>query len=313
MSKMYENVKKRLLSLEEKKQNQITIKVDTKDGYRYKRGRLSSDEQVFIAQHAGSKSDEWIARELNRNPELVRRTREDMKLDEIPKEVENAENVDETQWKIRLQAREDWPTIQKQYTKEELKLFTSYWIKLMMQMPDLTATEELQVMKLLHVEMAMHRIQSQKRRILERIEKIQERLRKEDAKLPSDQDTEIINMLTEEEDALYSAEQYRTKEFSEQLKAHSDILKTLKATRDQRYAKIENSKFTFQDWLITHNEEKLRRKESHEMELMRIATDIEYKRLGQYHEYEDGMVDRPILSAETVFYEDEEEISNDDE
>jgi hypothetical protein len=44
--------------------------------------------------------------------------------------------------------------------------------------------------------------------------------------------------------------------------------------------------------------------EGRQMELMRMATDKEYDRLGSLHEYEDGAWDRPILSPETVEMDD---------
>ena len=83
------------------------------------------------------------------------------------------------------------------------------------------------------------------------------------------------------------------------------MLKDLKGTRDQRVKAIEDSKETF-GALVKQiaTDHDFRRKIGIEMEKMRMAMEKERERLADYHQYEDGIVDRPFLTSETVIQEE---------
>ena len=79
------------------------------------------------------------------------------------------------------------------------------------------------------------------------------------------------------------------------------MLKDLKATREQRIKRLEDSKQTFIGWvrnLMTNHE--VRHEIGTEMEKMRLATNKEAERLSEYHQYEDGTVDQPFLTPDSV-------------
>ena len=86
------------------------------------------------------------------------------------------------------------------------------------------------------------------------------------------------------------------------IKMHKD----LKTTRDQRLKIIEDSKKTYADLIKLLDDESTRVNFGQEMEIRRIAKDKEYFKLAQYHDFMDGMVDRPILNAETVMQDNED-------
>ena len=79
------------------------------------------------------------------------------------------------------------------------------------------------------------------------------------------------------------------------------MLKDLKATREQRIKRLEDSKQTFIGWVrnLMSNPE-VRREMGIEMEKMRLAADIEADRLTEYHKYEDGTIDQPFLTPDSV-------------
>jgi hypothetical protein len=81
----------------------------------------------------------------------------------------------------------------------------------------------------------------------------------------------------------------------------SVMLKEMKATREQRVKRLEDSKQTFTGWVtyLMSNPEKLR-EYGVEMEKMRLATLKEKERLSALHQYTDGEIDRPLLTPETV-------------
>jgi len=79
------------------------------------------------------------------------------------------------------------------------------------------------------------------------------------------------------------------------------MLKDLKATREQRIKRLEDSKQTFIGWVrnLMSNPE-ARRQMGNDMEKMRLAMEVEKERLSEYHQYEDGKIDQPFLTPDTV-------------
>lgn len=79
------------------------------------------------------------------------------------------------------------------------------------------------------------------------------------------------------------------------------MLKEMKATREQRVKRLEDSKQNFTSWmayLISNPDVALSYGE--EMEKMRLAMEKEKERLAAYHKYTDEMVDQPFLTPDTV-------------
>jgi hypothetical protein len=79
------------------------------------------------------------------------------------------------------------------------------------------------------------------------------------------------------------------------------MYKDLKATREQRIQKLENNKSTMAGLI----EKVLRDPDFFEeqgkyIEKMRMALEKEKERLSDYHKYEDGTVDQPLLTPDTV-------------
>ena len=79
------------------------------------------------------------------------------------------------------------------------------------------------------------------------------------------------------------------------------MLKDLKATREQRIKRLEDSKRTFFGWMQqVMRDGDFRTQLGIDMEKMSLAAQKEYERLSEYHEYEDGGVDQPIITPENV-------------
>ena len=62
---------------------------------------------------------------------------------------------------------------------------------------------------------------------------------------------------------------------------------------------------TFSAWLRQLDDDKLKKAESFDMEVHRVAANKANERLSQLHQYEDGTVDQPILNADTLIEEEE--------
>ena len=80
-----------------------------------------------------------------------------------------------------------------------------------------------------------------------------------------------------------------------------NILKDMKATREQRKKRIEESKETLKEWvamLVSDNEK--RRNLGIQIEKFRHAVNVEYERLSEYYQFADGKVDQPVLNSENI-------------
>ena len=75
----------------------------------------------------------------------------------------------------------------------------------------------------------------------------------------------------------------------------------MKGTREQRIKRLEDSKQSFTAWVIhlMQNPEVIH-KYGVEMEKMRLSMNKEEERLSQFHRYEDGQIDQPFLTPDTV-------------
>jgi len=103
---------------------------------------------------------------------------------------------------------------------------------------------------------------------------------------------------------LRAAQESLNKDYQDMLKQKNGILKEMKATRDARIKNLESNKHNFLSFMrqIVENRE-MRTRLGRDMEKMRLATDVEYSRLSEWHEYEDGEVDQPFLTPENVLEE----------
>jgi hypothetical protein len=89
------------------------------------------------------------------------------------------------------------------------------------------------------------------------------------------------------------------------LEKQQSIHKDLKANRDARISRIENSKGTWADMLKALDDIAHRTRVGDEMAVMNLAKEKAKDNLSEWHTFEDGKVDQPFLTPETVKSEDE--------
>ena len=100
---------------------------------------------------------------------------------------------------------------------------------------------------------------------------------------------------------LRAAQESLGKDYKEMQSKKNMMLKELKGTREQRIKVLEDSKQTFAGWVRALIQDREMRQEiGSNMEKMRLAMNMEKGRLAEYHQYEDGLVDQPFLTPETV-------------
>jgi uncharacterized protein Smg (DUF494 family) len=91
-----------------------------------------------------------------------------------------------------------------------------------------------------------------------------------------------------------------TNEYTKLLNEQQKISKDLKATREQRIKRIEDGKSSWIGLIRMLEDEEIREKEGREMEIMNMAVEQQTKNLSEYHTYQDGEIDTPLLTPETI-------------
>jgi hypothetical protein len=269
---------------------------------------MSKEERVFIVEQAGKLSAEEIAKAIDRTVEMVK----EFIKEHLGADAEKAAPV-EIALRRDLRSSAEWTELHRQFTSAELKYFEERYTTWLSQFKDnVLPSEETQIFMLLKNEILINRNLADKQRATSDMARMQTMLDDIYARYSagvemSDADKQLAADLNEQLTASRAAMSVRTSEYIKLQEKHSDLMKQLKATRDQRMKHIESSKESFIEILKELLHEEKRTKEGEHMELMRMAAEKEKGRMATLHTYADGGVDRPFLNADTVELEDNEE------
>ena len=156
-------------------------------------------------------------------------------------------------------------------------------------------------MDLIKLELLMNRSLKNNKENIEQISSFEgliQQLRAVDA---DQQDRDEIFNLERQVASLKASQESLNKDYRELQAKKNSMLKEMKATREQRVKRLEDSKQTFTSWLayLVSNPD-VARGYGVEMEKMRLAMDKQKERLSAYHKYQDDLVDQPFLTPETV-------------
>ena len=258
-----------------------------------KTGRLSKDEKRFISKMLDTMSIEDIADKLERKIETVEKfVKGTLK--------EGISGIEQAQYS--LEDRPYWAELMLQFDSSELVLFKYHWGRIISQFrDDVFPTEELQVVDVIKLELLMNRCLKSNKSNLEELNVQEAMLRLEREKDRYDQDTDLMMGAQRTIASLRAAQESLNKDYRELQAKKTTMLREIKGTREQRVKRLEDSKTSFPAWVATlMRDPELMKKYGVEMEKMRIAMNNEQTRLGKYHKYEDGQVDRPFLNCDTV-------------
>jgi hypothetical protein len=260
-----------------------------------KAGPWSSKDKQFVSDQAGKLTPEEIAKKLRRNPKAVKdyMTKNGLMKYYFKKDLEQ----DELQ---NIRKSRYWDLLKQEFTPEELDFFEFQWKEIIKQFrDDILHTEELQIIDAIKLEIMMNRSQIKAKQADDLINDLRKRIEEEQQK-PNPDDKRIEDLGRTMANCFAGMEALN-KEFTNLLKEKNNSLQKLKATRESRVNLTETSKETLVGWVKKlYTDPQTRYKIGIEMEKKRIATQVEYQRLSEYHTYDDGMVDQPILSADTV-------------
>ena len=261
-----------------------------------KTGRLSKKEWEYIEFNADKKSAVEIAKDLDRALEPVQKH-----LQKVGKSNNLKKNL-QTQAEYDLKRRPYWRELQAQFSSDELEILLYHWKEIVSQFrKDILPTEELQIVDAIKLEVLMNRALREQQESMKKIVAFEEMITFEKQKDGADQDREVIFGLERQIATLRAAKESLSREYKDLQTKKSAMYRDLKATREQRIAKLEDNKESFAGLI-----QKLIRdpdfaeEQSLYMEKMRLATEVETKRLSDYHTYEDNAVDVPFLTPDTV-------------
>lgn len=271
-----------------------------------KRGQLGLDEQQYIRENIGTLTVEQIADAINRSIKPVERFIVDNKLS-----FNREENITDETLRLKLHAKTFWPEIIKQFDEDsgELEYFENTWISLVKQFrEDVLPAEELQIKQFITIDILINRSMKERKRHIAETERLQRKVDQE-YELPEDvrDIPKLANLETQLSFARNSIASY-TNEYTKLLNEQQKISKDLKATREQRIKRIEDGKSSWVGLIRMLEDELIREKEGREMEILAMATDKAKERLFSLHEYQDRRVDTPILSPESLAYQEENDI-----
>jgi len=263
-----------------------------------KRGQLSLDEEKFIRENINSLSIENMANQLNRSEAPVKRY-----IDENSLLVSDDEKQDYNLLKHKLHSKTFWQEIRRQFDEDtgELAYFEDTWVGLIRQFrEDVLPAEELQIKQFITIDILINRSMKERKRHISETEKLQKLVDKEYEKSEDQRDIPRLSSLeTQLSFARNSIANY-TNEYTKLLNEQQKISKDLKATREQRIKRIEDGKSSWTGLIRMLEDEELREKEGKEMAILNMAANKTFHKMSDYHSYQDGVVDKPFLTPDTV-------------
>lgn len=258
-----------------------------------RKGRISKDEERTIARLVDSMTPEDIAKKLDRDVESVTQ----FIKRKFKKGLTNEEFA-----AYSLEDRPYWVELKAQFTDHELELFKYHWSRIISQFKDdVFPTEELQVVDVIKLEILMNRCLKGNKENIEQINVYDQMIKDERSRDKDQQDTDYIINLERQVASLRAAQESLNRDYRELQAKKASMLREMKGTREQRIKRLEDSKQSFTSWVAAMMQDPERMKRyGIEMEKMKVAMGKEEERLASFHKYEDGTVDQPFLTPETV-------------
>ena len=260
-----------------------------------KKGRFSVDEMSFIEAQAEVLSPDQIAEKLDRDPASIR--------DWIEKNIGfSASQKKEAAVANELKAKPYYRELSNQFSAEELEMFEFHFKKMWSQFKDdVFHTEEMQIIDTIKLEILMNRILKSQMDNQQEVLMNERLVQDEKARDKDQRDMDLIINMERQIAILSASQETLSKDYKDLQARKATMLKDLKGTREQRIKAIEDSKLTFASLVKKiATDPSYRNHIGIEMEKMRLATEKEKERLSEYSNYEDGIVDQPFLTSETV-------------
>jgi hypothetical protein len=200
-----------------------------------------------------------------------------------------------------------WAELRRHFTRDEQAYFQEEYDRWVGQSDDaLLPSEETQLIQALTLGVLINRSLTKQRSIEEDLDRVSsykrklEKLLADEHRHPDEKETVLLHLFRDDVKGLKADLVSEAGKYTEFSKERNSILKGLKMTRDQRVKELESGKETFVSLMKSFQKKEVRDREGRRMELLRLAAQKEYERLGKFREFPDGSEDQPLLNAETV-------------
>lgn len=271
-----------------------------------KRGKLSTEEENFIRDNAAKLTIADIADKLNRTTEPINRFITEKGIASIDK-IDNLDEEYESLL-VSLKKKTYWKELHHQLDPDELNYFASFWIDMMIQFgQDVLTSEEYQIKQLVLLEILTNRLMRKRLLAKKDIERLGKALEDEYAQPAASRNNDDIASMEAQLALAKVADSNLTNEQNKLAQDIKTLYKDLKATRDQRFSKIESGEKTFTTLIKSLYDEEVRQKEGEAALLMQRATDQQNVEMTEYHKYGDGILDLPFLTPEAILKKKEED------
>lgn len=256
----------------------------------FKTGRFSFEEEQFILDNVDKMSPADMAKELNRELKAVMK---------VMARIAVSDKTEVAAAAAQLKAKPYWSRIEAQFDKTEQELFVQHWHNISGQFKnDSLYTEELQIVEVIKLEILMNRTLVDQYSTRVQIDSLRDQHKKEkDANKKVQLESQLV--------ALQISLTQSFRDYKDLLNEKKGMIKEIKGSREQRVKQLESSKETFgglmRELILDPRE---RNRIGRHIEKMRLATQVEWERLSDMHQYENGEYDRPLLNADTINLED---------
>ncbi|NBP00561.1 MAG: hypothetical protein EBU90_10635 [Proteobacteria bacterium] len=258
-----------------------------------RKGRISKEEERFISKSIDHMTIEDMAKELDRDVYSLEQF--------VKRKLKHGLSVEE-EVAFSLEDRPYWIELKTQFTEDELELFKYHWSRIIAQFKDdVLPTEELQVIDVIKLEILMNRCLKSNKDNIALLTTYDELLRTERSLEKDQQDQDYIINIERQSASVRASQESLNRDYRELQAKKASMLREMKGTREQRIKRLEDSKQSFTSW-VAHliQDPETMKQYGIEMEKMRLAMLKERERLSAYHKYDDGIVDQPFLTPDTV-------------
>lgn len=260
-----------------------------------KKERLTKEETVFILENYKKLSVADMAEKLCRAEETIQEC--------IKKKTKGGgakRQVYRTGESILKEAHY-WTKVKSMLFEDEVKYFEKQWAAYSSQfggVSEILPTDENMIVDLILFDIFSNRSLVAKKNALENIANIRVQIDEEMSKDKDVRDRDLVSKLNEQMNSFRSTLIELTKEHMNYQDKKDAKLKDLKATREQRFKQIQESKRDFFELLRELDDVKTRQKEGRLVEKVRLAAQKVTHDLQLSKKYEDGEYDSPFLIAE---------------
>jgi hypothetical protein len=268
-------------------------------------GRMTKEDHAFILRNMGKLTIAQMAAHLGRRESAIEKFLRSNAITRSPQKVEPETASAMADARTELKKTEAWKRIRQEFSEDELRFFEEQYLSFMSQFQnDVLPSEVSQIFDYVKIEVLKSRNLIKRQSLNNTISEMEEQRNESlgGKKLYELDETilKVLNQLNAGIERKMADERTYSQEYSTLQQRSEALLKSLKSTRDQRIKEIENTKDSIISIVKDLGRKEVQERESRWFELNRMAAEKELQRLGSLHEYEDGGLDRPILSAETI-------------